>query len=1081
MRWLAGQARRGIGRALHAALHIALGFAVVMAVAAVLLVWRLSQGPVVLDSLTPRLNERLNADFSPLHVHVGSVALAWEGWRDGLERPVDFRLGGLTLAAPNGAMLAQIPRAGVQLSFGWLLLGRVVPRVIEIEGAHLELVREADGSLSLGFGPTAEDIGSPGAGREFAHLVDVLGRPRQDDSSPIPPRHPRWTQLRRVHVTDADLTIVDRRLGTVWHAVRADLDLRRHRAGGLTAMGALSLAVAGQMLNLRAEALLPPGDQGAAISARFGPVQPATLAQVLPKLAGLASPLEAPVQGTISAAFGPAPGSGSFAWRGAALRAQLGPGAIRVGSGAVPILSASMVIEAGPDRARLTRLRLVLAGREGAGPVVQGRGEVARRAGHLVGALEAETGQVPAADLARWWPAGVAKGARQWLITNLTAGIARSARVAVTFRADPDGSNFDLTGAKGRIAADNLTIHWLRPVPPAEGVRAELDLLSPDALLITTQGGREAGPARHAIVGRTGTVKITGLMAKDQVANIGMNLVGAVPDVLALLKHPRLHLLAKHPIELRNPSGQVTAELSVKLPLDARVTFDQIAIAARGKLSALHLGSVMGKADLNGGLFDMKVDNEGLEATGSGDLGPIPADIGVQMDFRAGPPTQVLRRYTVAATAEASQLAALGLDPGDVLSGNIGLRASLAERRNGSGEADVETDLRQAELAVSALGWRKPRGQPASASARVVLVRDRIQRIEGLSVEGDGLSLAGDVIYAAGRPGLIRLDRMVLGQTRGAGQIELPAGPDDPIRVRLAGSSLDLSGRLVPAAKRARLAGARESARDEPWIADLRFTQVLLGQGRMLSEVTAQAESEGGVIRRARLDGTTGGNGRFLAAISPAARNSRSISVRAADAGGLLRALNVLSNIDGGALALSGSYDDNAPGHPLSGRAELDSFRVRDAPAATRVLEGMTLYGAISALRGPGLGVARLIAPFRLTGSVLQLDDTRAFSPSLGFTARGWIDLDRRLTDMRGTIVPAYFFNSLLGHIPLLGALFSPEKGGGLFAATYAVRGRLDDPSVTINPLAALTPGFLRGLFGVFGGGNEPARSAAAR
>jgi hypothetical protein len=30
------------------------------------------------------------------------------------------------------------------------------------------------------------------------------------------------------------------------------------------------------------------------------------------------------------------------------------------------------------------------------------------------------------------------------------------------------------------------------------------------------------------------------------------------------------------------------------------------------------------------------------------------------------------------------------------------------------------------------------------------------------------------------------------------------------------------------------------------------------------------------------------------------------------------------------------------------------------------------------------------------------------------------------------------------------------------------VRGRMEDPEVSINPLAALTPGMLRGLFGLF-------------
>jgi hypothetical protein len=81
-------------------------------------------------------------------------------------------------------------------------------------------------------------------------------------------------------------------------------------------------------------------------------------------------------------------------------------------------------------------------------------------------------------------------------------------------------------------------------------------------------------------------------------------------------------------------------------------------------------------------------------------------------------------------------------------------------------------------------------------------------------------------------------------------------------------------------------------------------------------------------------------------------------------------------------------------------------------------------------------------------------------------TAKGRLDLASASVDLQGTIVPAYFFNSLLGDLPLVGHLFSPERGGGVFAATYTLRGPLSDPTVSVNPLAALTPGFLRGVFG---------------
>jgi len=109
-----------------------------------------------------------------------------------------------------------------------------------------------------------------------------------------------------------------------------------------------------------------------------------------------------------------------------------------------------------------------------------------------------------------------------------------------------------------------------------------------------------------------------------------------------------------------------------------------------------------------------------------------------------------------------------------------------------------------------------------------------------------------------------------------------------------------------------------------------------------------------------------------------------------------------------------------------------------------------------------------MVAPFQLTDDALNLTDARAFSSSLGLTMKGKIDLDAEQLDMQGTIVPAYFFNALLGNIPLVGKLFSPERGGGVFAASYTLHGPLNDPEVFVNPLTALTPGFLRGLFGIF-------------
>jgi hypothetical protein len=65
---------------------------------------------------------------------------------------------------------------------------------------------------------------------------------------------------------------------------------------------------------------------------------------------------------------------------------------------------------------------------------------------------------------------------------------------------------------------------------------------------------------------------------------------------------------------------------------------------------------------------------------------------------------------------------------------------------------------------------------------------------------------------------------------------------------------------------------------------------------------------------------------------------------------------------------------------------------------------------------------------------------------------------------LRGTLVPLYGPNNLLGQIPLVGLFMGGEKEG-LFGITYEVVGRPGNPFLRINPISALTPGILRKVF----------------
>jgi hypothetical protein len=364
---------------------------------------------------------------------------------------------------------------------------------------------------------------------------------------------------------------------------------------------------------------------------------------------------------------------------------------------------------------------------------------------------------------------------------------------------------------------------------------------------------------------------------------------------------------------------------------------------------------------------------------------------------------------------------------------------------------------------------------PALAGGRVTLDHGHLTGVENLHAEGPGLAIISHAQIGSDGETLL-LERLDIGGTRARGSVVFPKSAHAPLRLALTGPRLDLSSQFdddKPEAKPA--PPPKEPPPDDddkpgqPWTASLKFDQVQLSRGKILSPLIAEAASDGLHILHAQVHAGT--QGELSASITPRA-GGRDVSVSAADAGTMLRALDVDDNLTGGHLQLDAAYDDTRPGSPLSGTAILaNDFSIRRALAVGRVLQAMTLYGLTDVARGPGLHFSRLVAPFRWQRRVLTLTGARAFSSSLGITAQGDVDLRRQTANLTGTVVPAYFFNQLLGDLPVVGKIFSPEKGGGVFAARYSIRGPLADPKVGINPLSALTPGFLREGFGLLKAG----------
>ena len=747
--------------------------------------------------------------------------------------------------------------------------------------------------------------------------------------------------------------------------------------------------------------------------------------------------------------------------RGVEAAVNAGHGAVDLGGGRrIPIAALDTRAELLPGGGlRVPHMALRLDGP--GGPMLTANAEARRGDGRWRATGTLRLDAAPLAELSRWWPEGVGTGERAWILENITAGTARDGSWQVAAEMAEDFSGFQLDSLTGSLEVADATVHWLRPIPPAEQVHAQISF-SLDEIGIQIPTARQSGTQLRL---RDGQLRIPFPEGAVPTLDVQIGIAGPVPEVVALVQHPRLHLFERRPLPVKDAQGTVDGRLQIGLPLLENVLAEQVRVRATAQLRQVRLGDVLMGRALERGQFELTVDNDGLRVNGTATLADIQARLGVEMDFRAGNASQVVMRESVQARADVRQLAALGLAHEDVMRGTVALDVRTERRRSGPARANIRADLRETTLMLDLLGWSKPAGQNAGADAVLRLAGDSLDAIENFRIEAPSLLLRGNVAFGRGT----RLDRVAITEgrvedSRFAGEARPPASADAPWRIALRGTQLDIRRRL---AEEAPSGPPPANAASGPAVAlEGSFDRLLLGPGRDLAAIEARVTIDGqGVLREGRLTGRAGARGPFEIAITPDGQR-RALRLTAEDAGALLHSFDVLRHLEGGRLTVTGNFAHNGRGAPLAGSAEMHDFAVRNAPGFAKLLQAMTLFGLVEALSGPGLGFARLVAPFTLTPEALALDNARAFSASLGLTARGTLDRRRQRVAMEGTIVPAYIFNSLLGNIPVLGRIFAPEAGGGLFAATFRLNGPIDDPQVSVNPLAALTPGFLRGLFG---------------
>jgi hypothetical protein len=1020
--------------------------------------YRLSEGPLSLSFLTPYIEDALSDPGEGFAVKLERTVLAWN--RE--TRTVEIRAVNVHAVAADKGVIAAAPEILISLSGPSLLHGQIAPRSLRLRHPIIRLRRDSQGQLEFGMGDPDEtgEKSAPAILDAFRVLLQPPG-----GESP-------GGQLQWIEIDDGDLVVEDEVLGVQWHAPRTDLRFSRDERG-IAGHARIDLQLAGEQARFDADGLYSNADQAVQATLSFGGIRPALLAPLAPALQPL-SGLNLPTGGSIALRYSIDHGLSDLQFDLVGGEGVIDASATLGVSWPIQSIAFKGSLSDALNDLTLDEFRADLGG-----PVVSVSGSVENMVGATAIEVEARIDDLPVDDLKGLWPPDLAANARSWIVANLSQGKVRvaTAKLAAHRLAGQSLDAVTIDRLTGEVVPEGVTVQYLRPMPVVRNVSGTATF-NADAFTIDVKSGEAPG-----LKIADGKVILSGLSAPDQFADITLKVAGPVSDVLRLIDNKPLSWAQALGVDPSKVKGDSVTTLFMRFPLLENLKLDQMKVRAQAQTSHFGLPDVALGLDLNDGNFAVEVDPKGLDVSGKALLGGIAAEIRWRENFTKG---SFRSRYQVSSVLGDAERKIVGLDASPFQPPFVGgrvpidLTATLSD--SGQGDLDIWANLTEATMLLPGLNWEKRSGVGGQASAQLHLAGGRLSEMPRFALGSvNGLDVVGKGGFENGQLKTLTIAKAKFGRSDIRGTVTLKSGEGPAFA--LSGTSFDarevVSG--VPsdhATDKASLEPKHhhdEARRDDllPLAIEGKFDQLWVSDAGVIKNVVASMARDHRDWRQMRIDATLATGLPLHMELQPSGVNRRHLTVTSSDAGAVFRSFDIYENMVGGQLTVDGGYDDADPRQPLKGVATVTDFQLQKAPALARLLTVAALTGIVDLLEGSGIPFATLEAPFVLTDGVVALNDARASGTALGLTVKGQVDLDNDVLALEGTVVPIYALNSALGNIPLVGSLFSVEKGGGVFAMNYSMTGQSKDPTVIVNPLSALTPGMFRKLFNIFDNGSE--------
>jgi hypothetical protein len=684
---------------------------------------------------------------------------------------------------------------------------------------------------------------------------------------------------------------------------------------------------------------------------------------------------------------------------------------------------------------------------------------------HLMG----EVSPMPVDTLKRFWPKFLAGKARNWVLERVAGGQVLGGEFSVNLgpgelakleagEVPPEAVNVELN-------LSDLSIAYISEMPPVLTGAAKLTVAGMEFAVDIPQG-KIVLPSQHEIVLGEGRFFIPDLRQDPQQGEIAFQAASTTPTVLELLDHEPLGYIESVGLKPDFLGGTAEGGFTLTMPLLANLEFDQIKVRGAARLNDAIASNLIGNIDIGGGALDVNVTEQSVEAKGEITINGVPAELSWQRIFRMPdaqqPPIRVSARLDAAARDQ------LGMKINHLVRGPTPVTLEVARLGDGAPPPmHVQADLTGAQLLFGGLGWTKPVGHAATVQLDIVTQPDGSTNLENLRIVGDDIDIQGGIALDPDQHlkefyfsdfSVNRLTHV---------EISATVRDDQVLDIKAEGPSFDGRQFFQSLFSAGQFDGSVEPS--DPFGVDLtaRIGTVTGFYDTTAKNVEVTMRKRNGQLAALDAKGELAGNAPVAVSLEPG-RGARLIKVEARNAGAAFRLVGFYPSVEGGEASLQVNLDAGEPG-AKSGTLWARDFVVLGDSVVNEVLTDPNSAAVLGERKRQvvrqRIAFNQLRAPFSVGAGKFRLKDAYMNGPMLGATMRGTVDFKAQTVDLGGTYVPLYGLNSALGAIPILGRVLVGRQGEGVVGITFAVKGKLDEPSVLVNPMSVMTPGIFRQIF----------------